>query len=208
MIEESAPVARRLSPVRIFVGMFITPRQTVRAMLDRGPSVGATIGLAILGGAVSGFDNGLDNHIEDATPLATALFAGTLVGSIGGLLGFFLLGWMFFAIGRMLKGTGSQWDVYQGLAWTRIPAIVGIVPLIAMAALAGNGQVGTTSYMVALLVYMFVLLWSIVTGVRGMAEAHQFSSWRSLAAWLICGLIIVLVVFLVVMILSAIMLSG
>ena len=84
------------TPLGLFVGIFITPRQTVRAILDGGPSVGATIGLAMLGGAVSGFDNGIEHHLEEGTPLGLALGTSSAAGAVGGLIGFFLFGWMYW----------------------------------------------------------------------------------------------------------------
>jgi hypothetical protein len=187
-----------LTPMGIFVGIFIKPRQTVRAILSSGPSVAAAVGLALLGGAVSGFDGGLDTHLEDATPLATALVAGTMGGAIGGLIGFFIFGWMYCLVGRLLGGSGTQWDIYHGLGWTQIPSITGIVPLIGLAVLAANGQADTPAYLAVTLAYLVVLVWALVSMIRGLAEAHQFSSWASLGTTILCAIIAVAVILGVV----------
>lgn len=179
----------------VFVGMFLTPRRAVRALLDGGPSVGGTIVLAMIAGVVSRFDNGIQHHLETETPMGLALTSAALGGGILGLIGFFLFGWMYRLIGRLLGGSGSQWDIYHALAWTRIPSIVGIVPLIAMAMMVSQGQVDTPPYLGALLMYLGLLVWGAVSAIRGLAEAHRFSSWRSLATAAICAIILVGIVF-------------
>lgn len=179
----------------VFVGMFFTPRRAVRAILDGGPSIGGTIVLAMIAGAVSRFDNGIQHHLETGTPLGLALTSAALGGGILGLIGFFLFGWMYRLIGRMFGGSGSQWDIYHALAWTRIPSIAGIVPLIGMAMMVSQGQADTPPYLAALLMYLGLLVWGAVSAIRGLAEAHRFGSWRSLIAVLLCAIILLGIIF-------------
>ncbi len=200
---------RRLSPIKIFLGMFIWPRQIIRALLDAGPLWSVTLLLTVVSGARSGVQNGLEKHFEEPTIALGMALATAVVGPmLGSLVGFFLFGWVYYGVGKALGGTGSQSDVYHAFARTLIPSFAGFVPLGVMVLLVASGQAHTAAYLGMVLLYMAILVWSMVSLIRGLAEAHRFSSWRSLAAFVLCALLFVIAIFAVVMVASAAALSG
>ncbi len=195
----------KLSPIGVFLGMFIWPRRITRALLDAGPLWVVTILLTMVSGARSGVDNGLEKYLEDPDITLGAALATQIAGRIvGSLFGFFLFGALYFAIGRALGGTGRQSDVYHGFARALVPSFAAFLPLGAMVVLVANGQGVTPLYLGMVLVYLTILIWSMVSLVRGLAEAHRFSSWRSLAAFVLCMLVFVIVIFAIVMVIAAI----
>ena len=198
-----------LSPIKTFLGMFIWPRQIIRSLLDAGPLWSVTLLLTVISGARSGIQNGLEKLLEDprvglGVPLATAVVAPM----IGSLIGFFLFGWVYYGLGKSLGGAGSQSDVYHAFARGLVPSFAGFVPLGVMVLLAGSGQAHTAAYAGMALVYVVILIWSSVSLIRGLAEAHRFSSWRSLAAFIVCFLLFIIVILAVVMVIAAVGILG
>ena len=196
---------RPLAPLGIFVGMFIWPRQTVRAILNSGPSKLVTIILVVVSGARSGVLRGLNDHYEDALkPLSTALASAMAARAVGSMVGFLLLGWMYYAIGQAFGGSGRLGDIYHGFARTLIPTFLGFAPLAAMVALASIGQAHSPAYLGIVLVYIALMVWSMVSLIRGLAEAHRFSSWASLGTFTLCAVIFVVIVFVIAFVVMAI----
>ncbi len=145
-----------------------------------------------MSGSVSGLGNGYLDYTDDIEDsLAALLVAGALTGALAGLLGTFIVGALYYSIGKWIGGKGTLWD-----------------PLTSLVVLAYAGHVGTMFILPSMLVYLAVLVWSLVISVPGMAEAHQFSSWRSLATWLLCGLFLTIVVFAVVFAVFVLVLAG
>lgn len=200
---------RKPSPLEVFVGMFIWPRQIIKALLDAGPLWSVTILLAGIAGARSGIQNGLEKHIEEPGITLEMALATSVVGQVlGGLVGFFLFGWVYYGVGKSLGGTGRQSDVYHAFARCLIPSFAGFFPLGVMLVLASSGQEITPAYLAMTLLYLVILIWSTVSLIRGLAEAHRFSSWRSLAAFVLCALVFVIAIFAVVMVVAAAGLSA
>lgn len=205
----TSELPHRISPVRVFLGMFIWPRQIIRALLDAGPLWSVTVLLAAISGARSGVQNGLEKHLEEpGVALGMALATAVVGRTLGSLLGFFLFGWVYYGVGRALGGTGNQSDIYHGFARCLIPSFAGFVPLGVMVLLASNGQAHTPAYLGMVLLYMVILTWSMVSMIRGLAEAHRFSSWRSLAAFVLCAVLFVVAMFALVMVVAAVGLSA
>lgn len=188
------PVSR--SPISIFFRMFIWPRQTTRAMLVAGPSWAVTVLLVMASGARSGLHHGLDRHLEEPyPPLATALAMAIVGRMFGSLFGFFVFGWLYYGIGRALGGAGSLPAVYHAFARGLIPSLLAAAPLGVMIALASMGQAHGPAYLASVLVYIVILAWSIVSLIRALAEGHRYSSWASLGAFILSGVVVFVVVF-------------
>jgi hypothetical protein len=139
-------------------------------------------------------------------PFGWAIAIGAMAGCGGGLLFFILFSWLYFKVGKLLKGKGTFREVRASYAWSMPPWFLGQLFLAISAIpiwlniLSGTsndvGIQGETNHLLWTLagyashVFFF---WSFVLSLFTISLAHRFSMWKSFLTFaLICLGIILL----------------
>jgi Yip1 domain len=191
------PVAR-LNP---WWSMWIYPRATTRQILNRDSMRMVPLFAAIYGVSVTLDHASLRGVPEEMPPwgvLILALLFGPLMGQVVVYVGGAIVG----AIGRRLGGVGTRQEVQIALAWSYLPNLEMLLLWVPWLALFGHETFRNSSptfdawsdaqpYVVLPLVFLLLAVsiaaavWTFIIRLKCIAEAHQFSAWRSLASLLV-----------------------
>ncbi len=194
-------------PRRAWLTILIWPQETVRAILDSDPAR-YVYRLAILYGVLgvfwspkyiqnlmSGFFGAFLGVTLDAkaSVAATGIVAICLAatGALKGVIYLVVVTWLSTHIGRALGGKGQFTTVRTACAWSLVPVILGAIPSFGLHLLVTpeNAEVMRN---VVLCFNAIVLFWGAVICVRGLQEAHHYSSGRSFATLVLVGTIVTL----------------
>ncbi len=178
-------------PVNPWIGMWIKPRETIRAILSYNKSYLLTLlywiyGFPLILQFAQNFS--LGDQMSLAYILGIALVGGFVVGFIGINLGALLFYWT----GRWIGGLGSFQDVRAAVAWSSVPNIVSMAIWLTQIAMFGNkvfslmffntplvGIELTVTYFCSI-ISIVVMIWGIVILLKAIGEAQQFSAWKAL----------------------------
>jgi hypothetical protein len=177
--------------VNPWIGMWVRPRETIRAILNYNKSY-----LLLLLYWIYGFplllqlaqNMSLGDQYSAVSILAVAVIGGMLVGFIGINLGSLLFHWT----GRWIGGAGSFQDVRAAVAWSSIPnAVSGLIWIIQIAMFGSKifslsffsmpmvGMQVSVTYICSV-VSIVVMVWGIVILLKAIGEAQRFSAWKAL----------------------------
>lgn len=177
--------------VNPWIGMWVRPRETIRAILNYNKSY-----LLLLLYWIYGFplllqlaqNLSLGDQYSAVSILAVAAIGGMLVGFIGINLGSLLFYWT----GRWIGGAGSFQDVRAAVAWSSIPnAVAGLIWIIQIAMFGSKifslsffsmpmiGMQVSVTYICSV-VSIVVMVWGIVILLKAIGEAQRFSAWKAL----------------------------
>jgi hypothetical protein len=185
-----------------FVGMWLSPRDTVRSILQRDPTY-LVIPLAAIGGVFQALARASDRSAGDLLSLPIILALVIPLGAIGGLIGLYFGGAMLHFTGKWIGGTGTPQDIRASIAWGTIPALWGgllwipIILLTGRAAFVSDMENSGASAMMlliaggCLLVQAGAYFWSVFTGLHSLGEAQGFSAWKALGNGMLAGLVII-----------------
>jgi len=204
--------------------IWLYPRRTIRAILDTNPKRHVVL-LAALGGIATSADSAIGRRFGDfLSPPAIAVLV-FIIAPIGGVLTLYIGGWLLRITCSWLGGTASQTSVRAALAWSNIPQIVSALVTIPPSLIIHRSELfsSATPSLDALiqsssslaLVTTFVLLaigvvslimavWSILITVKCVAEAHRFSAWRALFAFLLAGCLVAIPIAIIVAVASGV----
>jgi hypothetical protein len=191
--------AAHLNP---WLSIWTQPRATMRQILDTNPRRLVHV-LAILGALC----RELGSNVPPIGPLAhlplSAVVAYKVCGSvIGGLIGLYLGSAVLTMTGRWLGGGGSFVAVRAAAAWSNIPLIWGGLLWLPMLGYLGVEALnfdpkllfedpGGFLLMLPIgFVAAVVGIWYIVIALKCLAEAHGFSAWQAVGAFVIGVLVI------------------
>lgn len=196
--------------MNILSSVWLHPKKTVRHMIEH-RLLRLAIGLILVAGFFATFMPVVDPATyglegDDALATEPLSFVGLLVSgllsSVFALIMMFISVGFIFLFGKLFKGQGTYWDVFQATALATIPTIVmGIIGFVwaALSINTFNNGDALSPMMIAYSIVSLVLgVWSIVISIATLAEANRYSNWRAFFTLLMPTLIVILllVVFL------------
>ena len=187
-------------PVHPWFKIWIKPGETIREIINF-DSHYLVIPIILIAGFGRALDRVMRRDMADSYDLPVVLLMIFFVGPIGGLVFNYLGGSLFSWLGKKLGGRASPEEVRTALAWPLIPWILVLVVDLFLLAVFGFEQFSSTtpkldamreSGLTGLVltglygiwwaeIGVMIGFWVLALLVKCIAEAHQFSSWRSLA---------------------------
>ncbi len=174
--------------------LWTEPRKTIRSILTTDPQK-LIIWLAVAGGIVSLISYAAYNPSRATTPLTLGIYFVLLaiVGGIFGLIHLYFSGWLLKVTGQWVRGKGSFTDVKCAVGWSNYPFIIS--NLFALLNFLFLDHLWIRSIF---LVGSFVLsFWAFIIFLKLIGEAHQFSAWKALLAFIIYTVLILAVLVII-----------
>ncbi len=177
--------------VNPWIGMWVRPRETIRAILSYNKSY-----LIVILYWLYGFplilqfaqNMSLGDRLSVGAILGIAALGAIVLGFIGMNVGAALFTWT----GRWIGGVGSFQDVRTAVAWSSVTNVVAIAIWLVQLAMFGNkifslsffsiplvGMELTVTYLCSI-ISIVMMVWGIVILLKAVGEAHQFSAWKAL----------------------------
>ena len=186
--------------------VWTAPRKAVRSAITHNKSQLAFY-LAIIFGITSFFDRAIGNNLGDTFPFWLVLIMTLIGGAIGGLIGWWVLSGLAFFIGKWVGGVGTYEEMKIAVGVSYIPvAITGVLYILDMLILRASlfKDVEISLFQGLWLLFSASIgvvfsFWSIFIVIKGVAEAHRFSSWKALLT-LVLPFIILMVIALLLLI--------
>lgn len=198
-----------------FFTIWYKPRATLRQILDTDPKRYVFI-LAAINGIIQALDRASTRNSGDTAPFSTILIIALLAGPIGGIISLYIGGALLRWTGSWIGGKANASEMRTAIAWSTVP-VLATIPVWVFQLIVYGEEVFTeatprleSSLLLILLLVPIALieitlgLWAIFIMVKCIAEAHQFSAWKGLAAILLGLLVIVIPVFIIVYIQSTV----
>lgn len=172
--------------------LWTRPRATLRSILNRDPKR-VIIWLAIIGGIFSSLSF-IDMHALSRTKFSILFFIVLVViGAVIGIIHLYFSGWLLKLTGSWLGGKGTFTDVKCAVGWSNYPFIVVNIFSILVALSTPLIWLQLTLSLIMLI----LLVWAFVIFMKLIGEAHQFSAWKGLLAFLI-AIVLIFVVFMII----------
>lgn len=188
-------------PFRPWVTIWLKPRETVAQAVRLQP-LGLiyflVIGVAVLEAPVSLYDSDVPYDFTGMWLIFAAVIGGVL-----GLLGWLLMSWLYAVVGGWFGGRGTTSDMRVGLGIAYIPAFVATVIQASSLVFVVMMYYAPTAVILSLVMVLLTMgfgIWGFVTQVLAIAEVHGFSGWRGLGTFLLAGLFVGVVIFIIAMI--------
>jgi hypothetical protein len=193
----------RLNP---WISIWVQPRDTMRQILDENPRR-MVIALSLLVGVVTALTFATLPQLPGSLPRLAVAMAGILIVPMFSLLALFVGGFLVGVTGRWLEGTGDGVAVRAALAWSYVPALWVFfffsLPQNLILGMLGGGGTDLSDLLAnpgLLLVSaafgvigLGLAVWQIVIKMKCLGEAHRFSAWRALGAYVLAWLIVLAV---------------
>lgn len=177
--------------------IWTSPKRTIRPILGKDPQRNI-LSLAIIWGVISGlswigylWNTPPNRETVHKTWVWIAILIG---GGLSGLVYLYLGGWLFKITGSWLGGMGSYTDVKCAVGWSFYPAIISHITSNISLWSAPNPWI---QGIFALLTIVFGV-WAFIILLNTVGEAHHFSAWKALLAYII----ILVLIFVAVLVIS------
>lgn len=179
-----------------WISIWGSPKKTIRSILERDPKR-IILWLAIIGGIVSAFSwlgyLWLTYPLRQDYQSALFIVAILIAGGIFGIVHLYFGGWLYRLTGSWIGGKGNYTDVKCAVGWSSYPFIVaGIFGIISM--------LPYPSYWFQLsfgILNLIFAIWGFIIFMNLLGEAHRFSAWKALLAFLI-ALVLLFVALMIV----------
>ena len=163
--------------MNIFTNVWLHPKLTTRYVIEHKTVLFSMI-LVVVGFMASGILTFQDSNLYPDVPYFWILFVMLLAAPIFGTLLFFIAAGITYLCGKLLKGTGSFWEIVQAISLGYIPTIV-ICPLYIIWLIASPESLLVADYSNGFSILMAIVsfisgIWSFVITVGAVSEAHQF----------------------------------
>ncbi|MFJ5764026.1 YIP1 family protein [Lysinibacillus sp. NPDC093210] len=193
--------------VNPFLSTWMHPKQTARYMIDA-KSIGYAIlvmSIGYIGSLLSGLID--SNFLLDVSPWIIVLFC-VILAPIAAIIGTAFSTLIFWLVGKLFKGTATYSDMFKALSLTAVPFIV-VVPFYLIwlftspESLMDTNFIGSAPWIFwpTMLLTAVVGVWSFVTTVAVVAEAHQISNWKAFFTIFIPSIIGGIIVFVLIVVL-------
>jgi hypothetical protein len=181
--------------------IWLHPKRTARYVLEykKFPFVISLLSIGYIGSLFSGY---IDMGLYPDFPLWAIVLLTIILSPIVGIISnaFSALGvWL---IGKLFSGQGTYEQIFKASSLTAWPFIV-LIPIYLLWMIIDpeslfnmSDQFGAFS-IIGLLFTVAVSIWSIVIMIAAIAEAHQFSNWKSFFTALIF-IIILTIIFVII----------
>ncbi len=192
-----------------YLRIWVAPRATIRAIVDTDPSR-SVIALAALRGALGAlvyyWANAIANPSAMTAGFPLRVVIGAIIGAILGIIFLYIVAWVYGAFCHALGGVGTPLLMRAALAWPEIIGIVGNLiyvagllsgafspPHVPHGGMPAFGDVypGASKYL------LLLSLWEFIAELKTVAEVNRFSSWRSLIAFIITCIVLVIAAALI-----------
>jgi hypothetical protein len=187
-----------------YARIFVSPRATIRAIVDRNPR-DRVIAIA----AIAGFVGALAAAIQFRSPSAFAIgkqsiptiapatlwkirLYQVIVSPIIAVLFLYIRGSILRWSGTLFGGTAKTVEVRAALAWSLVPAILTSLILVAFTLIHPPPPLAASDPHMAwaammgdrphFALSMVLWLYTFVIALNCVAEVHRFSAWRALGA--------------------------
>ena len=188
-----------------WISIWTQPRATIRHVIDTDITK-HVIPLAMVGGIFGILDRAPDTGLSDELGPLIMIVIALFVGPLGGIAGLYIGGALLRWGGQFIGGVGESDEIRAALAWPYVIYCIGfvmlIIPQVAIAGLeaftfstpnldaraAADPQfevIVAGVYIFAGLLAIIMGIWYVVVGVKCLGEAHQFSAWKALVAFII-----------------------
>lgn len=183
--------------------IWLRPRTTLAGLATR-PKLAAVLPLGAVWGLERKFHGLLKHAVPEADlqPIISVAAENLLFGTIFGLSMLWIASWAFSWSARRLGSEITSDAMRVVLAWSAVPRIPVLVLLVVLLFALGDTlllhdrrQLMTLApgFLLPFIgVWMVCSIWSVVIAVGGLAEVGRISIGRSLGAYAIGGLILVL----------------
>lgn len=192
--------------MNILTSVWLHPKKTVRHMIEN-----RLLRLAIVLVAVAGFFGAFvpatdptmygdfDEQLLATEPMSfVELLLAGVFSAIFTVIAMFVAVGFIFLFGKLFKGKGTYWDVFQASALAVIPTLViGIVGFVwaALNIQSFNDFSGSNPMTMVYGVLAFVLgVWAFVISIAALAEANRYSNWRAFFTLMLPTIILIIVV--------------
>jgi len=199
-VPRTPPRASRLGP---YLGIWLHPRRTMRAVLDDDP-YRAVILLSWLGGIADVYQTmSLKERAPQGSMWWMLLLLPFFMGPLAGFARTYVGGGVMALTGRWLGGTGDSEDCRAALAWSNVPLIAALPFLLpglflfdaALYFKVDSTSGGLRNDLLALCVLAapagLLAAWSNFTRWKCLAEAHDFSTWRGFLAFVLAWIVVI-----------------
>lgn len=179
--------------------LWIHPKKTIRHLIDTSPKK-IIIWLVIISGVLSAISTigmiWLRYPDRESAHHPLFILATLVAGAILGIIYLYFWGWLFSLTGNWIEGKGNFTQVKCAVGWSHWPfIIVNILNIISMLVVQTFWLQVTFSILT-----LIAAIWWIVIFFNVLGEAHRFSAWKGVLAFLIAQVL----VFVAVMIISLI----
>ena len=173
-----------------------SPRETMRRILDRGPSSRREIITLVLAAFLSSVARDL-KPVDIERNVGAVVVLTIVLSALVAVCVFYLFAWGAMLAGRIVDGTGTVAQVRTALAWGTAPAILALVYRIPMMFVAPPRVVfraedftaSAPQLLILGVLDVVVLVWYLIVGSITLSEAQGISSWAGLGnlllAWIL-----------------------
>jgi hypothetical protein len=161
------------SSVRPLLGIWLSPRETIRWLVATDPTRGVVVISWIAGIAV--FLDALLPKVEPKLPVGVAILMAIAAGPLVIFLLVFVEAYLTAGTGRLLGGRAGLLELRAALAWANAP-LLGFLVLWAVHGIAAVPRPAMQALGIAL------FLWAGILAVVLVAEVQRFSVGRSLGS--------------------------
>lgn len=185
--------------------VWTAPRKAVRSAITNNKAQLAFI-LAMIFGITSFFDRAIGRNLGDTFPFLLVLVMTLVGGAIGGLLGWWILSGISYFVGKWLGGTGTYEEMKIAVGISYIPvALTGVLYVLDLLILRTSlfKDVEVSVFQALWLLFSASIgvvfsFWSIFIVIKGVAEAHRFSSWKALLTLVLPFVILMVIALLLI----------
>lgn len=200
-IYESKPDT--IEEMNLWTTIWIAPRKAVRFAIDYDKKKLAMI-LIVITGIINFLGRAIGDNLGDSMPFLLILVLALVGGTIAGFIGWWILSGLATLIGKWLGGAGTYEEMKIAVGISYIPiAFSGVLYIFDLLFLGSSLFMDVEISMFQAIWLLFsssidVVLscWSMFILIKGVAEAHRFSSWKSLLTLILPFIILFAVVML------------
>ncbi len=184
-----------------FLTVWLHPKQTARDMIDNKPLWFVFLLIAI--GSFAAFGSGyINSEFNDTMSIAILVFISLFIGPIFGIIMMFIYGGVLYLCGKLLRGTGSFWDVFKAGSLSYIPSLVTgffyyLWMFLSPESYFSVYETSAFSFIVPLISFGLGI-WSFVINIAALSEAHRYSNWRAFFTLLIPTIIVVVFIIAII----------
>jgi MFS family permease len=188
---------------RAFKTIWLSPRETIRRIVDVNPEYHVNL-LIALGGIAESLDRASSKNAGDRMPLAAILGMALILGPVGALIGAWISAHLIRITGNWINGKGEDDEIKAAIGWSTVPTVVGLALWVPLLILLGQemfteetpsiqGNAGVAIVLVAITFGLMLLnIWSFVLLCNCVAEVQGYTSaWKGLGNIILSGLIII-----------------
>lgn len=192
-----------IEEVNPWTSIWIAPRKAIRSAITHKKTQLAFI-LAMIYGITSFLDRAIGDNLGDSMPFLLVLVIALVGGAIGGLIGWWILSGLASLIGKWLGGVGTYEEMKIAVGVSYIPvALSGVLYVFDLLFLGTSlfQDVEVAVFQVFWLLFSASIgvvfsFWSIFILIKGVAEAHRFSSWKALLTLVLPFIVLAVVIII------------